>query len=80
MIRIAIELDDELVHRLDQTAKRTGKTRAAWTREAIEERLTARWPDWWLRVLGSWEDTRTPEEILTDIREGPDQRERPALS
>jgi predicted transcriptional regulator len=80
MTRIAIELDDDLVSRLDKAAAKAGKSRTDWAREVLEERLSGRLPEWWFRVLGTWDDARTPDQILADIRSGPEQSDRPALS
>ena len=68
MARLAIYLDDEIAKRLDAAAQKAGKSRSAWVRELVSERLESRLPVWWFDLLGSLEDDRTSDEIIRDIR------------
>jgi len=49
-------------------ARRERVSRSAWIRGAVEARLAGRLPDSFFEVLGAWEDTRSPEQIVRDIR------------
>ena len=80
MARLAIYLDDEIAKRLNAAAQKAGKSRSAWVRELVSERLESRFPEEWFATFGSWEDDRTPGEILEEIRRGPGQRERASFS
>ncbi|MGO9450211.1 MAG: CopG family ribbon-helix-helix protein [Candidatus Binataceae bacterium] len=46
-MNFSVHLNDELVERLNQTAKESGKTRNALIREAVGEWLNRRRPDKW---------------------------------
>jgi predicted DNA-binding protein len=77
MPQIAIYLDNEIAKRLTAGAAKAGKSRSAFAREAIEEKLEpGPLPDWWFDLLGTWEDDRSAEEILRDIKSGPELRDR----
>jgi hypothetical protein len=76
MGQIAIYLENNLQKKLDQRAKRAGKSRSAWVKEAIEEKIRAGLPDSWFKVWGSWEGDRNSEEILKDIDSGYEETER----
>ena len=79
MPQLAIYLDEETAKELDEAAERDGKSRSEWVREAIKQKLSDRLPDSFFAVLGTWEDERSTEEILADLRSGPEQREREPL-
>jgi hypothetical protein len=79
MAQLALYLDDETVKLLDTRAREDRVSRSAWVREAIQARLRNRLPDSFFETLGAWEDERTSEEILADIRQGPGETEREAL-
>ena len=76
MTEIAIELDDETARRLSQASKKDGLSPSAWVKQAIQIRLCDRLPDSFFAVLGTWEDSRSTEEILRDIREEAPQAKR----
>ncbi len=77
MSQIAIYLDTEIQKKMDQKAREEGKSRSEWVKEAIREKLLSERPSGeWFKVWGSWEDSRTPEEILQDIDGGFLERER----
>lgn len=80
MAQLAIYLDDQTAKRLEAAARKAGKSRSAWVRELVSERLESRFPEEWYATFGSWQDDRTPEEILQEIRSGPEQRERASFS
>jgi predicted transcriptional regulator len=79
MAQLALYLDDETVRSLDAHARKDGVSRSAWVREAIHTRLRNRLPESFFEVLGTWEDDRSPEEILADVRQGPVDPEREAM-
>ena len=71
MSQIAIYVDDDLQTRMDRLARKEGKSRSQWVKEAILEKLsTNRFPEEWFRLWGTWEDTRSTEDILKEIDEG----------
>ena len=68
MAQLTLYLDDVTSRALDKAAKRAGKSRSAWAREALQATLPSpTWPEEWLASIGSWSDGRTSEEILADI-------------
>ena len=69
MPQLTIYLDAETAHLLDAAAKQEGVSRSSLAAEAIRRRLTPRFSEEWLANLGSWEDERTPEEILAESRQ-----------
>ena len=75
MSQLAIYLDEETARMLDRAAKKEGVSRSAWAREAIRAALRNRLPESFFEVLGSWEDGRSAEEILEDIRQYPQAKE-----
>lgn len=70
MSQIAIYLDKETEKKLDRLAKKEGKSRSSWVKEAILEKMQTSLPETWFALWGSWEDNRSSEEILKDIDEG----------
>jgi predicted DNA-binding protein len=79
MTEIAIELDDETAERLRQASEKDGISPSAWVRQAIRIRLEDKLPDSFFAVLGTWEDSRSTEEILRDLRTEAPQAKRTAL-
>lgn len=79
MSQIAIYIEPELEKKLDRAARLEGKSRSAWVKEAILEKINARLPEAWFKVWGTWEDDRTVDEILDDIDAGYHETERTSL-
>lgn len=79
MPQLAIYLDDDTTRRLDEEAEKEGISRSAWVRRAVQSRLDGRLPARFFEVLGTWEDSREPEEILRDIRAEAAERSRPPV-
>jgi predicted transcriptional regulator len=79
MPQLAIYLDEKTARKLDAAARRSGMSRSAWVRRALEAQLAGALPESFFSVLGTWEDERTADEILGDIRSGREQDERPPL-
>lgn len=79
MSQIAIYIEPEIEKKLQRAAKLEGKSRSAWVKEAILEKISARLPEGWFKVWGTWEDTRSAKEILEDIRGGYAEPERESL-
>jgi predicted DNA-binding protein len=79
MTEIAIELDDETAKRLRQASEKDGISPSAWVTQAIRIRLEDKLPDSFFAVLGTWEDSRSTEEILRDLRTEAPQAKRTAL-
>lgn len=76
MAQLAIYLDEDTANRLDAAARKAGKSRSAWVRELVAERLESRLPEWWFDLLGTLEDGRTSVEIIQGIDNAPIQHER----
>jgi predicted transcriptional regulator len=76
MPQVAIYIDEETAAKLDEAVKRDCKSRSAWVSEAIKDKLQDRRKEQLLALFGSWEDDRSAEEILRDIKDLPEQRER----
>ena len=80
MSQIAIYLDDVLEKKMARAAKREGKSRSAWVKEAIEQKIEGeKFSDDWFQLWGSWEDSRSTREILADIESGYSDQEREPL-
>jgi len=79
MAQLAIYLDDGTVELLDHAAKRDGLSRSAWVKQAIRVALRNRLPESFFEVLGTWDDTRSPEQILEDMRGYADDSSRARL-
>ncbi len=79
MAQLALYLDDETARRVEQAARRAGVSRSAWVRSVLLKQLDDRLPDSFFEVLGCWEDDRSPDEILADIRSASQQPERPDI-
>ena len=80
MPQLAIYLDKETARRLNDEAAREGKSRSALARELLQKALPKTFPDSFWAALGSWEDSREPDEILRDIRANSEQPPRPELT
>jgi predicted transcriptional regulator len=79
MAQLAIYLEDQLAKRLDKAVKASGQSKSRWVAEAIERSLQDHWPDGFFDLAGSWQDEKSPEEIIKEIREGmqkPEDREK----
>lgn len=77
MGQIAIYLDDDLEKMVDRAAKLGQRSRSAWVKEAILEKIHgAKLTEAWFQLWGTWEDERSTEEILKDIDQGALERER----
>jgi hypothetical protein len=63
-----IDLDEKTVALLDEAAHKEGVSRSIWVRRAIESRLNNPLPESFFEVLGTWEDHRSPQEIIDEIR------------
>ena len=79
MSQLAIYLDEKTAALVDEAAKRLGLSRSAWARKAIQDVLRNQLPDSFFEVLGAWEDGRSAEAILEDIRDFPETRDRAIL-
>ena len=79
MAQIAIYLDRKTAELLNRTARREGMSRSAWVAWAVRAGVADRLPSGFFAVLGTWQDDRTPAQILRDIRGGARQRGRGAF-
>jgi predicted transcriptional regulator len=80
MPQVAIYLDDSTARKVDRVARRERLSRSAWVRRAVEAQLAGRLPESFFEVLGQWEDTRTPEQIVSDLRSGLTEQDRDPLA
>jgi hypothetical protein len=83
MAQVVLYLDNAMAEQIDFAAKREGKSRSAWVRQAVARQLReparSKFPDWWWKNLGTWEDDRCSEEILADIDAGLSETGQPEL-
>lgn len=75
MPQVAIYIDETLSKRLDEVTKASGKSKSKWVADVITERLENEWPQGFFELAGSWEDDRSHEQIMAEIRKGSDQPE-----
>jgi hypothetical protein len=73
MAQLALYLNPKMAAKLDAAAKRAGKSRSAWAREVIEEKLDESergWPPEFLATYGSWEGEgdESLESIILEAR------------
>jgi predicted DNA-binding protein len=74
---VPVWLDRRTADAVAAESKKAGLTTSAFVREALIHRLMPEYlPAWWFDLLGTWEDDRTPEQIMRDIREGSEQPDR----
>ncbi|MGD8990552.1 MAG: hypothetical protein PVI00_03770 [Desulfobacterales bacterium] len=79
MAQLAIYLKDRLAQRLEKAVKASGQSKSRWVAQAIERSLQDQWPDGFFDLAGSWQDDRSPDEIIKEIRQGmqkPEDREK----
>ncbi len=53
---------------MEHAVKIERKSRSAWVKEAILQKIQSGLPEGWFKLWGSWEDKRSPAKILKDIR------------
>jgi predicted transcriptional regulator len=77
--QLAIYINDALARRLDRAAKKAGVSRSRLVARLLESHFADRLPDDFFAVLGSWEDDRSADEIVADIRSAGRDAARPEL-
>lgn len=70
MPQVAIYIDEALSKKLDQVTRASGKSKSKWVADVISEKLENEWPQDFFALAGTWEDDRSPEQIMGDIRSG----------
>jgi len=70
MPQVAIYIDETLSKKLDEVSKASGKSKSKWVADVITKRLENEWPQGFFELAGSWEDDKTPEQIMVEIRKG----------
>jgi hypothetical protein len=80
MSQLAIYLDEKTARLLAKAARRDRLSRSAWVKKAVEAQLANRLPESFFQVLGTWDDGRSPEEILADIRRGAEDKAREPIA
>ena len=72
MPQLSIYVDEELGARLAEEARSRGLSQSALAREALAKHLPPQprrpFPPEWYANLGTWEDDRTTEEIIAEIK------------
>jgi hypothetical protein len=82
MAELVLHLDEDTAKALACAAERDHLSEAEWASTALKERLSAEDAERqarreaFLSLAGSWEDDRTVEQILADIKSYPAQPER----
>jgi predicted transcriptional regulator len=80
MTQVVVYLDPDTAKRMDEAVGEEQTSRSAWVKKAIEDRLLNRLPESFFSTIGAWEDERTTEQILADIRGQTPQGEREQLA
>jgi hypothetical protein len=60
---------------LDEVTKASGKSKSKWVADVIKERLENDWPQGFYELAGSWEDGKTSDRIMAEIRKGSERPE-----
>jgi hypothetical protein len=79
MAQLAIYIDTKTAREIDRASRRAGLSRSEWVSRVLKKELEGKLQENFFKVLGSWEDDRSPEEIFQEIRKDTIQRERPPL-
>ena len=79
MAQLAIYVDDKTAREIKKACRRSGLSRSEWASAVIKRELHGGLPEEFFRVIGTWEDARSPQEIFKDIRSRSAQRKRPLL-
>jgi hypothetical protein len=74
MAQLALYVEDDLMKRLDRAAKQSGLSRSGYVARLLAEQLGERLPETFFEVLGTWDDDRSPAQIVRDIRRAPKDR------
>ena len=70
MAQLALYIDDQLAERLNKAVKAAGKSKSKWVAEAIKRSLQDHWPDGFFDLAGRWQDDKSHDEIIKEIRKG----------
>ena len=82
MAQITLYLDDSVAEKLADAAKREHVTESAWVGRLIADRLGAKdetESGTIHSLVGKWEDERSTEQIIADVKSYSLQRARPSL-
>lgn len=79
MAQLAIYIDDKTARQINKASKKAGLSRSQWVSQVLKKEISADLPETFFNLLGSWEDDRSPQEILKDIRRETHQKEREPL-
>jgi hypothetical protein len=63
MIRITLSLDNKTAARMKAAAKAAGISRSQWVSNLIQEKTSTEWPASVARLIGTWADMPTVEEL-----------------
>lgn len=79
MSQIALYIDDVLEEKINAAAQREGKSRSAWVKEAILQKMGSGLSDSWFQLWGTWLDERSPQAIVAAIDAGYGKKKRMRL-
>ena len=79
MAQIAIYVDDKTAREVKKASRKSGLSRSEWVSSVLKKELRKDLPEEFFRVLGTWEDAKTPDVILKEIRRESVQAERPPI-
>ena len=79
MAQLAIYLDEKTAREVKKASRKSGLSRSQWVSHVLQKELRKGFSEEFFRVLGTWEDKRTPEAIFEDIRRESHQPERPPI-
>ena len=65
---LKIYTDERTFKEIDKVSKEEGVSRSGWVSRLIKKELCDQIPESFFKVLGTWEDDRSPEKIIEDIR------------
>lgn len=66
---VAVRLDAELERRLDELARRTGRSKSFYVKQAIEEHLSDLEDYYWAdEAVRQWEASGRPTRPLSDLK------------
>lgn len=79
MAQLAIYVDDQTVRAIKKHSKQAGLSRSEWVSSLIHKEVSQEIPEKFFQILGTWEDDRSPQKILKDIRKHSSQKKRTSL-
>lgn len=69
MGQVTLYLDSETEERMKTAAKAAGVSQSRWVAKLIREKTSTEWPDSLVKLIGTWKDFPTLEEIRAGLPE-----------